>query len=471
MTAENCYIVDDLDNRTNRVDAHFFNPKYFETIEQMEKYHKDKKNIGFTLIKNLLIKSKTNLTGGATPTGTPYVTEDEGIKFLRVQNVRKYRLDIDNVVYIARPYHEVEIKRSQLKPFDILLTITGVTYGFSAMVPADFGEANINQHCVKMEVDSNKIYPEYLCCFLNCFLAKVQMDRLVTGGTRPALDYPSIKLINVLFPKSIDNQQIIAEKTMKIVNEAYNRFNKKQEMLSDLDNTIINSLQMKLPDKKEEKYFIGDISNGDRIDAIFYSPFYKKFLELIRKHPHKPLKKLVKPAKKITPDIQEFYSVLDQRGIEEKTGRCTVKELTDISSNKVVLQKGNIFVSCLNPTKGKSLFVDDKLDGYIVSTEFKPLQIISDEILPEYLIAILRSNIALTQWKYMITGSTPSRARIGENELYNTLIPVPEDKSLQEDIAEKVFADIKEISLLEQEFYNYLEKADNTFLDELNTVT
>ena len=137
---EKCFIVESLDNRTGRIDAHFFNPLYFETIKQMEKYHKNKKDLNLSSIEKLLKKSKTNLTGGATPKGTPYVTEDEGIKFIRVQNVRRYKINLEDIAYIPNAYHKGILKRSQLKPFDVLLTITG-SYGFSAVVPEDLEKA------------------------------------------------------------------------------------------------------------------------------------------------------------------------------------------------------------------------------------------------------------------------------------------------------------------------------------------
>lgn len=469
MMTEKCFIVESLDNRTGRIDAHFFNPLYFETIKQMEKYHKNKKNLNISSIEKLLKKSKTNLTGGATPKGTPYVTEDEGIKFIRVQNVRRYKINLEDIAYIPNAYHKGILKRSQLKPFDVLLTITG-SYGFSAVVPEDLEEANINQHSVKMEINDDKIIPEYLSCFLNSELAKIQMDRLVTGGTRPALDYPSIKAINVLFPKFKEDQHNIAEKTFEMVNEAYKNFEKKKDIISAMDQKIIASLAISLPDKSSEKYFISDISDNDRLDTIFYSPYYKNLIELLKGIKHKPLRQIIEPTNKTKPNIQDFYSYIDLRYIEERTGRYKVKEVTDIGSNKIVLQDGEIFVSCLNPTKGKSFLVDDELDGCVVSTEFKPFKIILTEVIPEYLITILRSAVVLKQWQYMITGSTPSRERIGEKEVLDTLMPLP-DEDIQKEIADEIGNDIKEISKLELEFNEYMKRADETFLNELKAVT
>jgi len=92
----------------------------------------------------------------------------------------------------------------------VLLTITGVTYGIAAVVPDGFGEANINQHCVKLEVNE-RILPEYLSVFLNSDLCRPQLDRAVTGSSRPALDYPSIKALRILYPPRKADQKKLTE--------------------------------------------------------------------------------------------------------------------------------------------------------------------------------------------------------------------------------------------------------------------
>jgi hypothetical protein len=75
-----------------------------------------------------------------------------------------------------------ELKRSQLKAGDVLPTITG-SYGFAAVVPKDVGEANINQHVVKIEEDESRVTPEYFARFRNSQLCKRQFDHAATGGT------------------------------------------------------------------------------------------------------------------------------------------------------------------------------------------------------------------------------------------------------------------------------------------------
>jgi restriction endonuclease S subunit len=92
------------------------------------------------------------------------------------------------------------------------MTITG-TYGVAAVVPADFGEANINQHSVKMIIGP-RIDPDYLCIFLNSALCRPQIDRAVTGSTRLALDYTAIRNLRILYPEDLAIQRTLAQNVM-----------------------------------------------------------------------------------------------------------------------------------------------------------------------------------------------------------------------------------------------------------------
>lgn len=214
----NCFMVKDLftDNRTLRIDSHYFDPNYPTALEALNKLAE---RDGWKLepLDDLLQKSETNISGGATPRGARYV--EKGVPFVRIQNVKPNKLDLMKVKQIIRAFHQVELKRSQLKVGDVLLTITG-SYGISAVVPKDLGEANINQHIVKLEVDKSRIRSDYLACYLNTRLCKRQFDHAVTGGTRPALDYDAIKATMILYPTDLMNQEEIVKKVYAIQEKA-----------------------------------------------------------------------------------------------------------------------------------------------------------------------------------------------------------------------------------------------------------
>ena len=240
-----CFAVSDLSNRTNRIDVHYFDPRYAETIKKLEESSK-KEGMKLEPLGSLLaIDSKTKkpiLTGGATPLGATYLAEGEGgVPFLRVQNIGKNCLDLSDVVYIPRTFHNGELKRSQLRPNDLLLTITG-TYGMSAVVPPTLKEGNINQHSVRMQVDTQKIDAEYLSVFLCSPLCKRQMDRAVTGGTRPALDYPAIEALQILYPSDIECQREIARKVQEIVRSARERREEYDKLMQKIDEISMEEL-------------------------------------------------------------------------------------------------------------------------------------------------------------------------------------------------------------------------------------
>ena len=122
---------------------------------------------------------------------------EEGIPFLRIQNVGDNRLILDDVAYIDEGIHSDSLKRTQIKPDDVLLTITG-RIGTSAVVSDDVKTGNINQHIVRMRLKSKEISPYYLAAFLNSVGGRLQTERESYGTTRDALPYYCLAKIRVL---------------------------------------------------------------------------------------------------------------------------------------------------------------------------------------------------------------------------------------------------------------------------------
>ena len=202
-------------NPTLRLDAHYFNPRYFKTMSILDNEAKAR---GWK-IKYLgdLVRSK--IAGGQTPRSALY--PDEGPKFIRVQNIRPYQIvwNEEDPSIDTRTHNEL-LSRSKLNEGDVVLTITG-TYGIAAVVPKSFGPANINQHSVRIQVN-DEILPEYLCIFLNSNLCRPQLDRAATGSTRLALDYPSIRNLRILFPEDKNEQKRLSDEVTAKLQQAIN---------------------------------------------------------------------------------------------------------------------------------------------------------------------------------------------------------------------------------------------------------
>lgn len=170
-------------SESHRADAEYYKRKYYNLLGHIEK----KK---FSTLEQI-----SSFSGGATPLGADYL--EEGIPFLRIQNVGDNRLVLDDVVFVDENIHEGLLKRSQIKPNDVLLTITG-RIGTSAVVSDDVKTGNINQHIVRMRLNSKEFNPYYLAAFMNSVGGRLQTERESYGTTRDALPYYCLAKIRVL---------------------------------------------------------------------------------------------------------------------------------------------------------------------------------------------------------------------------------------------------------------------------------
>ena len=85
------------------------------------------------------------ITKGTTPRGGKVAYTDNGIGFLRAENIAGYeKLALNNLNYVDEKSHNDFLKRSILKANDILITIAG-TLGRTAVVPCEALPLNTNQ--------------------------------------------------------------------------------------------------------------------------------------------------------------------------------------------------------------------------------------------------------------------------------------------------------------------------------------
>lgn len=145
---------------------------------------------------------------GTTPKGGKQVYVDEGIIFLRSQNIHKYGLSITDVAFITPEMHD-KMKRSQINPYDVLLNITGASIGRCTYIPEGFKEANVNQHVCILRPDLEKINYKFLSLYLNSPNAQNNIMSIQTGATRQGLNYSQIREILVPVPSLEEQEKIV----------------------------------------------------------------------------------------------------------------------------------------------------------------------------------------------------------------------------------------------------------------------
>jgi type I restriction enzyme S subunit len=143
---------------------------------------------------------------GVTPKGGAEVYTEEGVIFIRSQNVHFDGLRLDDVVKIDFDIHE-KMSGSKVKYKDVLLNITGASIGRCCVVEIK-DEMNVNQHVCIIR-PTPKILPEYLNLVLQSNVGQVQIKLGTTGGNREGLTFEAIKEFVIPLPDLKEQEEIL----------------------------------------------------------------------------------------------------------------------------------------------------------------------------------------------------------------------------------------------------------------------
>lgn len=151
----------------------------------------------------------TVVSKGTTPTTLGHSFTTAGIPFLRGEDVLGGPIDSENVAYhISQDTHSF-LRRSQLKPGDLLVTIAG-TLGRVGYVPLDSGELNCNQAVAFIRLNPELIDLEYAC--LACQAPDI-LDALLSvkkTGTIGNLNLTQIGEMKIPLPSLSEQKRISA---------------------------------------------------------------------------------------------------------------------------------------------------------------------------------------------------------------------------------------------------------------------
>ena len=126
------------------------------------------------------------ITNGNTPKGGSENYVNEGIMFLRSQNVWRNRIDLDDVAYIDIDTH-ADMAKSSVHDKDILITKTGrintenSSLGRAALFRGADNSANINGHVYLVRLDGT-VVPEYVVAILTGEPYRRYIRKVCVGG-------------------------------------------------------------------------------------------------------------------------------------------------------------------------------------------------------------------------------------------------------------------------------------------------
>lgn len=183
-------------------------------------------------LNNLLKK----LGAGSTPLGGKQVYVDDGIPFLRSQNVWNEGLRLDDVVFILPETHG-KMSGTHVCAGDLLFNITGASIGRCAIVPESFETGNVSQHVTIVRPISNEILQFLHLVLMSRHVQKTVMDVQV-GVSREGLSIGKFGQFIIPFPPLDEQRRIVAK-----VNELMALCDRMKTRIVD-----VSALQRKLAD-------------------------------------------------------------------------------------------------------------------------------------------------------------------------------------------------------------------------------
>ena len=143
--------------------------------------------------------------GHVGPTSEFYCNEDEGIPFLRSQNVRRGHLDWDGLQYVTKEFHK-KLRKSQLRAGDLLFVRVGANRGDCCSVPNDLGEINCANIVFARPTEGNATYLERYCDSTH---GREQLLGMTTGSAQGVINTSSVAEFIVPLPPPLEQKRIV----------------------------------------------------------------------------------------------------------------------------------------------------------------------------------------------------------------------------------------------------------------------
>ena len=149
------------------------------------------------------------VTSGSTPPSSE-MKESEGIPFLKVYNIREQRIDFDyKRQFVDEAYHLAKMKRSALKPNDVVMNIVGPPLGKTAIIPDSYANWNCNQAIVFFRPIA-PMNPRFIYLFL-CEGSFLEGIELIGTAGQDNISVTKSRNIVVPIPTNEEQHRIVAK--------------------------------------------------------------------------------------------------------------------------------------------------------------------------------------------------------------------------------------------------------------------
>jgi len=149
---------------------------------------------------------------------------EDGISFLRSQNVRENRFDPNGLKFISRKFHE-QLKKSSLQPGDLVVVRSG-SVGVACVIPETLKEANCSDLVIVKQ--PRAINPHYGAFYMNS-IAQSRVKAQQVGIALTHFNTKSMAVMPVPVPPLAEQHRIVAK-----IDELFTQLDAGVELLKKL---------------------------------------------------------------------------------------------------------------------------------------------------------------------------------------------------------------------------------------------
>ena len=194
-----------------------------------------------------------HIGSGLTPRGGQDVYTQEGILFIRSQNVTFEGLKLGDIAYIPKHIH-LGMLRSEVLGHDVLFNITGASIGRCCPMPDGMGQSNVNQHvCILRVSEATEADALFLSTVLSSTIGQKQLEALNTCGNRQGLNYQQLGSFIVPWPQA-EERGLIADyikKTAQHLSKENSELEKLNSLKSGLQDDLLTG-RVRVPESIKE---------------------------------------------------------------------------------------------------------------------------------------------------------------------------------------------------------------------------
>jgi len=349
----------------------------------------------------------TKVGSGSTPRGGESVYQSSGVPLIRSMNVHSSGFSSNGLAFID----EVEAKKLDhviVEPNDVLLNITGASIGRVTTAPKSVAGARVNQHVCIIR-PTKELVSTFLAYYLASPKQQLRVMNVQVGATRQALTKAMILNWDVPVP-AIEKQQTI-------VTEIEKQFSRLDEAVASLKRTKVNLKRYKAAVLKaavEGKYGSSDAANwtrtnlGEALTAIEAGKSFK--------------------CEERTPSDREIgvlkVSAVTWGTYNEKESKTCLDP--DRIETRYFVRPGDFLFSRANTIEliGACVIAQKVTRKIMLSDKILRFRF-SNEVLPQWILYWLRSDVGRKEIQRLSTGNQESMRNIGQDRIRQIAFAIP----------------------------------------------